>query len=73
MLKKDSTVGANCRCLFDGTSEEGSSRGGEEVSAIGRRVLGTVVRDLPSFGTLARGQGLLLLVWNYLGAFALLQ
>jgi hypothetical protein len=29
-----------CRCLFDGTSEEGSSRGGKEVGAIGRRVLG---------------------------------
>ena len=62
-----------CRCLIDGTSEEGSSRGGEEVGAIGRSALGTVVRDLPNFGTPARWQGLLLLVWNYLGAFALLQ
>jgi hypothetical protein len=62
-----------CRCLFDGTPEEGSSRRGEEVWAIGRRVLGAAVRDLPSFGTLARWKGLLLLVWNYLGAFAWLQ
>jgi hypothetical protein len=43
-----------CRCLIDGTSEEGSSRGGEEVGAIGRSAHGTVVRDLPSFGTPAR-------------------
>ena len=55
-------VVAGCRCLIDGTSEEGSSRGGEEVGAIGRRILGTVVRDLPSFRTPARRQGLLLLV-----------
>jgi hypothetical protein len=38
-----------CRCLFDGTP--GSSRGEEEVGVIGRRVLGMVVRDLPSFRT----------------------
>ena len=44
----------DCRCLLDGTSEEGSSRGGEEVGAIGRSAHGTVVRDLPSFGTPAR-------------------
>jgi hypothetical protein len=43
-----------CRCLIDGTSEEGSSRGGEEVGAIGRSAHGTVVRELPSFGTPAR-------------------
>jgi hypothetical protein len=43
-----------CRCLFDGTSEEESSRGGEEVGVIGWRVLGMVIRDLSSFGTPAR-------------------
>jgi hypothetical protein len=29
-----------CRCLIDGTQEEGSSRRGEEVGAKGRRVIG---------------------------------
>jgi hypothetical protein len=43
-----------CRCLFDGTSEEEYSRGGEEVGVIGWRVLGMVIRDLSSFGTPAR-------------------
>ncbi|KAK1608510.1 hypothetical protein QYE76_032183 [Lolium multiflorum] len=43
-----------CRCLIDNTSEEGSSRRGEEVGAIGRSAHGTVVRELPSFGTPAR-------------------
>jgi hypothetical protein len=61
-----------CRCLLNITPE-GSSQRGEEIGAIGRRALGTVVRDLPSFVISARGQGLLLLVLNYLGAFALLQ
>jgi hypothetical protein len=70
---KEYILNGPCRYLFDGTSEEGFSRVGEEVGAIRRRVLGTMVRDLPSFRTPARWQGLLLLVWNYLGAFALLQ
>jgi hypothetical protein len=32
----------------------GSSQGGEEVEVIGRSILGTVIRDLPSFATSAR-------------------
>jgi hypothetical protein len=44
-----------CRCLINGTPEEGSSWREEEVGAIRRRVLGTVVRNLPSLGTPARG------------------
>ena len=31
------TVGANCRCIKDNIREEGSSRRGEDVGAIGRR------------------------------------
>ena len=31
------TVGANCRCIEDNIREEGSSRRGEDVGAIGRR------------------------------------
>jgi hypothetical protein len=46
---------------------------GEKEGAIGQRAIGQGYAIYPASEHAARRQGLLLLVWNYVGSFALLQ
>src|SRR3954454_21674495 len=64
------TVGAKCRCVVDITRRRVSSRRGVRVGGIRRSNTGRDDTSYPASEHAARWQGLLLLVWNYLGELA---